>query len=404
MSTFRLAWRNIWRNRRRTIVTIAAMTIAMIATINYSGLINGYTHGLERNILDFAFGDIQIHAPGYLDKPSLYKRIGNPDELMEKLDAAGLPGSARLLAAGLGALRETSAGVMLIGLDVQRDARVSKIPGQVSRGEWLSDEDSHGVVLGRRLARTLGAKPGDELVILGQAQDGSLANDLFRVRGVLRGVSDLTDRIGVFMPGKTFRELMVMPQGAHQIVVRKPDKIELAAAQGTVSKLAAGLDVQSWRQLNPTLASMLDNVQTVVMVFMSIVYIAIALVILNAMLMAVFERVREFGVLKALGTSPATVLKIIYLESSIQTGIAIVCGLLLSIPLILYLTNTGIYLGSEGGLEMMGLAWDPTMRALFTVDSFTRPIVMFIVIVSLAILYPALKAAMIRPVRAMHHR
>jgi ABC-type lipoprotein release transport system permease subunit len=404
VSVAQLAWRNIWRNRRRTVVTIAAMTIAMIATINYSGLMNGYVHGMERNILDFAFGDIQIHAPGYRDKPSLYKRIGNPAELLEKLDTAKLPGSARLLAAGLGALKDTSSGVMLIGLDVGRDAKVSKIPSQVDRGEWLSDADSHGVVLGRRLARTLDAEPGDELVILGQATDGSLANDLFKVRGVLRGVTDMTDRIGVFMLEKTFRELMVMPSGAHQIVVRKPTQIELAAAQETVSRLAPGQDVQTWRQLSPTLASMVDNVQSVVMVFVFIVYIAIALVILNAMLMAVFERVREFGVLKALGAGPGRVLKMIYTESAIQTGIAIAGGMLLSIPLMYYLTNTGIFLGSEEGLAVMGLAWDPNLRALFDVQSFTRPVVMFTIIVALAVLYPALKAAMIRPVRAMHHR
>ena len=404
MSVFRLAWRNIWRNRRRTIVTVAAMTIAMVATINYSGLMNGYVHGMERNILDFAFGDIQIHAPGYRDKPSLYKRIENPGEILQKLDKAGLPGSARLLAAGLGALKETSAGVMLIGLDIERDAKVSRIPGQIDRGEWLSDTDPQGVVLGRRLARTLGAEPGDELIILGQATDGSLANDLYIVRGVLRGVSDMTDRIGVFMPEATFRELMVMSAGAHQIVVRKPDEVELDAAHQTVEQLAPELDVQTWRQLNPTLASLVDNVASVGMVFMSIVYIAIALVVLNAMLMAVFERVREFGVLKALGTSPGRVLKLIYAESAIQTVLSIVCGMLLSIPLIFYLTETGVYLGSEEGLVVMGLAWDPNMRALFDVQSFTRPIVMFVVIVSLAIIYPALKAALIRPVRAMQHR
>jgi ABC-type lipoprotein release transport system permease subunit len=260
------------------------------------------------------------------------------------------------------------------------------------------------VVLGRRLARTLGAGPGDELIILGQATDGSLANDLYIVRGVLRGVSDVTDRIGVFMLEKTFRELMVMPSGAHQIVVRKPDEIELAAAHDTIEQLAPDLDVQTWRQLNPTLASLVDNVASVAMVFMMIVYIAIALVVLNAMLMAVFERVREFGVLKALGTSPGRVLKVIYTESAIQTGIAIIVGMLLSIPLIIYLTNTGIYLGSEEGLAVMGLAWDPTMRALFEVQSFTRPIVMFVVIVALAVFYPALKASLIRPVRAMQHR
>jgi ABC-type lipoprotein release transport system permease subunit len=358
---------------------------------------------MERNILDFAIGDIQVFSPGYRDKPSLFTRIEHPGELLERLTQAGIPASARLRAPGLGASGETSAGMLLIGIDVERDAKVSLVYQQLSAGSWLKKDDPRGVVLGRRLARTLGVKAGDELVFLGQASDGSLANDLFIVRGILKGVTDETDRVGAFVHEKTFRELMVMPDGAHQMVIRRPAGQELGMIRDKVKKIAAGLEVKTWRELVPTLASMLDSTQGMMMAMFFIVYIAIGFVILNAMLMAVFERVREFGVLKALGVGPGGVFRLIVTESAMQTGLAIVAGSLLSLPLINYLANTGIDLGPSG-TSIMGLAWDPVMRAVITRSSFTGPIMMLAIVVGLAILYPALKAAWIRPIRAMHHR
>ncbi len=399
-----MAWRNVWRNTRRSLVTIAAASLALFVLIHYAGLVTGYIEGMERNLVEREMGDAQIHAEGFRDDPSLYKRIEAPVALLTKLDQAGYAASARLLGGGLAAAGDTSAGVMFRGIDVERDGRVSTIGQHVAEGQWLDPADPKGVVIGWRLARTLNVKHGAEVVVLSQAADGSMANDVFIVRGVLKAVGEGVDRAGMYMLETTFRELMVVPVGAHQVIVRKPATVPLAAAAAQLRALTPGLDTKSWRELSPTLASMFDSARGAMLIMFTIIYAAIGILLLNAMLMAVFERIREFGVLKALGAGPRAVFRMIFYETYIQTGIAIVVGTVLSIPGLWYLTHYGIDTGRMGGMTIHGVAWDPIWRASVSVSTYSRPIVMLIVIVSLATLYPAFKAAWVRPVQAMTHR
>jgi ABC-type lipoprotein release transport system permease subunit len=398
-----MAWRNVWRNRRRTVVTVAAMSLALFVMILYAGLVEGYLQGMEHNILDLEVGDMQVFAGDYRNNPSIYTRIDEPDALIQPLDKAGFPATPRLLAFGMAAAAESSAGVSFRGVEVERDARVSLIHEQISQGSWLDPGDPTGVVLGRRLARTLGLKPGSELIVLTQGADGSMAYDRYSVRGILRGISDATDRTGIFMTAEAFRELLVVRDGVHQIIVRRPDDLELPAAAARVESLAGELDVQTWRELLPTLASLLDSTRGMMITMFFIVYIAIGILILNAMLMAVFERIREFGVLKALGVGPFDVLRLIAVESAIQTGLALLVGVSFAIPGILYLSRTGLDLGRFGDFSVMGIAMDPVWRAAVTTGVFTGPIVTLVLIVSAAVIYPAVKAAVIDPVDAMHH-
>jgi ABC-type lipoprotein release transport system permease subunit len=398
-----MAWRNVWRNRRRTLVTVAAMTLALWVMILYAGLVEGYLQGMEHNILDLEVGDMQVFAGDYRNNPSICTRIGEPDTLLAPLDQAGFPSTPRLLAFGMAAADESSAGVSFRGVDVERDARVSLIHEQIARGSWLDPGDPTGVVLGRRLAKTLGVKPGSELIVLTQGADGSMAYDRYTVRGVLRGISEATDRSGIFMTAAAFRELLVVHNGVHQIIVRRPADLELPAAAARVESLAGEFDVQTWRELLPTLASLMDSTRGMMITMFFIVYIAIGILILNAMLMAVFERVREFGGLKALGVGPFDVLRLIAVESAIQTGLAILVGVSLAVPSIIYLSRTGLDLGRFGDFSVMGIAMDPVWRAVVTTGVFSGPIVTLVLIVSAAVIYPAVKAAVIDPVRAMHH-
>lgn len=404
MDTFTLAWRNLWRNQRRTLVTVAATAFALFMTIMYSGLVTGYIRDMEKTVTDLEVGDIQVHASEYRTKPSLYTRIDDADELVRELESAGFGAAPRLLGSGLAALDENSAGVSFRAVDVARDARVSEIHTRVREGEWLDPEAPNEVVIGKRLAHTLGAKVGSELVVLSQAADGSMANDAFVVRGVLHSVSDGVDRGGVYMNLAAFRDLMAVPEGAHQIMVRRPDARPLDEATKQVASMAEGHDVQSWRTLMPTLAQMLDSSQAALMVMFAVVYFAIGIVILNAMLMAVFERVREFGVLKALGTSPGKVLSLILVETAMQTALAIAIGLVLAIPVNTYLSRTGLDLSSMGDVTVVGMAWNPVWKSLVTVETYTTPILTLSVIIFLSVLYPALKAAFIQPVEAMRYR
>jgi len=404
VDVFKMAWRNVWRNRRRTLVTVAAMALALLVMILYNGLMEGYLLVMERNVLDLEMGDVQVFAPGYQDKPSIYTRIQDTGALLARLDRLGYPASGRLIGGGLAAAGDASAGVTLRGLVVERDAAVSQIYKHVGEGQWLASDRPGEAVLGRRLARTLGIKPGDELVVLGQAADGSIANELYTVRGVLKGVSDVTDRSGIFLTAEAFREFFILPSGEHQIIVRRPADLDLTTVASTIRDLAPKLEVKTWRELMPTIASMMDSMRGVTYTVFFIVYIAIGILILNAMLMAVFERIREFGVLKALGVGPGHVLGLILTESAFQTGLAILAGLTLSLPGLWYLTRVGINMGTLGGMSIMGLALDPVWRTVVTPNTFIHPVLILILIVSVAVLYPALKAAWISPLKAIRHQ
>ncbi len=404
MGILKMAWRNIGRNRRRTAVTVGAMTLGLFAMVVYMAMLEGMLNDMEETIVEVDLGDLQIHAPTWLDDPSLYTVVDDVDRLLGELEAAGFRASARLVGAGLAAAHDSAAGASLRGVDVEADARVSVISSRLAEGEWLDEGDPSGVVVGRRLARSLGLALGDELVVLSQATDGGIANDLYTVRGILGTVSDGVDRAAVFLTEGAFRELFFMPSGAHEIVVRKPDELDLDAALEAAQGLAPGLDTRSWRSLVPTIATYLDSARAAMGFVSAVVYIVIAILILNAMLMAVFERIREFGVLKALGVEPRQVVALIFVESALQTGLALAAGMSLTVPMLWYLSEFGIDTGALGGVTVMGSTFATVWRASASSAAFVIPTMTLVVLVLLAVVYPALKAARISPVEAMRHQ
>jgi ABC-type lipoprotein release transport system permease subunit len=404
MTIAKMAWRNLWRNPRRSLVTMGTMTVALCALLLLSGLMRGMLSGLERNVVDLETGDVQIFARGYQEKPSLYVRIADPAALLARLDRAGYPASPRLRASGLAAAGSHSGGALLVGVEVARDHRVSRVDREVADGSWLDAGDDKGVVIGRRLARTLGVGPGGEILLLANGADGSMANELYRVRGVLRSMGDAIDRGGVFMTAAAWRSLLVVPDGAHQIIVRRPTGVDLATARATVAGLAAGHEVRSWPELLPTVASIMDTQRGSLVMLYIIVYVAVGIVILNAMMMAVFERIRELGVLKAVGMSGASVFALMAIEGAWQTVLALALGLALALPALGYLAHHGIDMAALGGVHYQGIAFDSLWRAEVDGATFVGPIATLLIVVAVAMTFPAWKAARLQPVDAMRYR
>jgi putative ABC transport system permease protein len=398
-----MAWRNVWRNRRRSLVTVGAMAFSLFAMVIYSGLLNGYLANMERSVVDVEVGDIEIFNPVYRDKPSLHERIADPERVVAALDAAGLIASPRLLAFGLAAGKEASTGASFRGVVPDVDARVSRVHAEVAEGSWLDPATPKGVVVGRRLARSLGLGVGDEMLVFSEATDGDLAYDLFDVRGILRAIGDATDRTAVFMVDGAFRRLFEVESGAHQILVRRPEGLPLAVAAARARAAAPGLDVATWRELMPTVASMLDSTRGLIVAIFVIAYLAVALLVLNATLMAVFERVREFGILKAIGVEPAQVFALLVAESAIQTGLAVAVGLALVTPVLVYLARVGIDVASLAGVSVMGIAMERYWRATLSASTVAAPVAVLVLLVGIAVVYPAAKAALIRPVDAIRH-
>ena len=405
MRILSMASRNVVRNWRRTLVTTLAMGFAGFIMIFFAALTEGLLQTSERNAVAMNLGDVQIHAEGYRDDPDLYKRIDNAADLVCKLQKAGFYATQRVYGFGLAAAGSTSAGVQLRGVHLTNEVTVTQIHQHVMQGDWLADTDPKGVVIGRKLARTLGVTPGNEVVIIGQATDGSMANDLYTVRGILKSIGDDVDRAGFFMAEHTFRELMVLPQGAHEIAVMRPDPSrDLDSATAQVAALASGYETMNWRQLRPVIARILDlaDAQTIIMVL--ITYVAVAMIVLNAMLMSVFERIREFGIMKAVGVTPWQLTLLVYAETMIQVVMASIIALLSGWSVAHYYQQNGIDLSAIiSGASFGGVAIDPIWCAHVTTEALVIPIVFLFLIAAASVVYPAIKAAIIRPVKAIHY-
>jgi len=405
MKILSIASRNVFRNWRRTLVTTLAMAFSGFIMTLFAALMAGMLQTSERNAVAMNLGDIQIHAEGYRDDPDLYNRIDNPAGLVNKLQQAGFHATQRIYGFGLAAAGSTSAGVQMRGINLKNEATVTQVHKHVMQGQWLSDSDPMGVVIGRKLARTLGVRPGDEVIIISQATDGSMANDLYTVRGILKSIGEQVDRAGFFMVERSFRELMVLPEGAHEIAVMRSDRssdLESAAAQ--VAALARGYETLNWRQLQPVIARILDlaDAQTIIMIL--ITYVAVSMVILNAMLMSVFERIREFGIMKAIGVTPWQLMALVYAETMVQVVIASIISLVSGWSAAHYFQENGIDLSAiTGSTSFGGVAIDPIWNAHVTTKAIALPIVFLFIIAAAAVIYPAIKAAVIHPVKAIHY-
>ena len=405
MKILSIASRNVFRNWRRTLVTTLAMGFSGFIMTLFAALMAGMLQTSERNAVAMNLGDIQIHAEGYRDDPDLYNRIDNTAGLVNKLQQAGFHATQRIYGFGLAAAGSTSAGVQMRGVNLKNEATVTQVHKHVMQGQWLADNDPMGVVIGRKLARTLGVRPGDEVIIIGQATDGSMANDLYTVRGILKSIGEEVDRAGFFMVESSLRELMVLPEGSHEIAVMRSDRssdLESAAAQ--VAGLARGYEILNWRQLQPVIARILDlaDAQTIIMIL--ITYVAVAMVILNAMLMSVFERIREFGIMKAIGVTPWQLMALVYAETMVQVVIASIISLVSGWSAAHYFQKNGIDLSAiASSTSFGGVAIDPIWNAHVTTEALALPIVFLFIIAAAAVIYPAIKAAVIHPVKAIHY-
>jgi ABC-type lipoprotein release transport system permease subunit len=404
MYTLTIAVRSLGRNKRRMVITTLATALAGWIMLVYSALLDGMVRTMERTVVSLELGDLQIHAEGYRRDPDLYLRISRGEELADELSKRGLLSAPRLYTFALAASGVSSAGAELRGIDVEREARVSEIHKHVRHGSWLDTTDPRGIVLGAKLARSMNAKVGSEVVLLGQAADGSMANDLYQVRGVLKTISERADRSGLFLTEAAFRELMVLPEGHHELALAR-GKHDLNAAKSIASSEAKGAEVMTWRELQPAVAQMLDSSVAGRFILMFIMYGAISMVILNATLMSVFERIREFGVMKAIGVTPFQVGFVIFLEVMLQALAASAIALATGLPLAFYLQRHGWNLSSfAGDMSFAGIAMEPIWYAQVSVAGVATAIGALFAIVALASLYPGIKAAVIRPLEAIYHR
>jgi ABC-type lipoprotein release transport system permease subunit len=410
---FKMAWRNIWRNTRRSVLTAAAIAFAcMLLVFMLSFQFGSYSTMINASVRIHT-GHLQVQHPAYHDKKEMQQVVKAPDRIAAVLQT--LPDieayTFRAQGFSLASSAERTHGVLVTGIDPDREPQVSKIREQMRSGRFLSAEDREQAIVGQLLARNLKLKVGDEITLLGQGRDGSIAASVVWVKGIFStGIDDL-DRSAIHIPLETFQEIYTMRDAVHAVVIVAnrldvvPEiKSELKAAlPGTKQGSGAqALRVLDWDELMPGLRQSIQMDLVSGIIFYLILILVVAFSILNTFLMAIFERTREFGVLMAIGTNPGRLTRVLLIESLSLTAIGILTGIAMGCAVTAYFQVHGIdFTGSSEILSQFGIT-GRLYPKLSLLSASCGPAAV-LVITFLAALWPALKVRRLHPVEAMGH-
>jgi ABC-type lipoprotein release transport system permease subunit len=402
----RLAWRNIWRQKRRTFITTAAMAAGLAFCLAMVCLVDGSYVQMFDDVVTRTVGHAQIHHPDYPKKRAVFETIPDAEVLLRELEACPevQGATARVYGHALVGTERKVVGAMLLGIDPAREASMTELDRWVEKGRYL-DPSAHGeMLLGYELAEKLRVAPGDELMAVTQAADGSTGNELYSVVGLVNTGDVMKDRSGAWMLAEDLQDLLVLPGQVHEISLLSAgrDAVPSLMAAAAGSAESRGLLLRSWAELNPQMAQMLELADATMFIMLFIVFGVAALGILNTMLMSVFERTKELGVIKALGLRPLQLVRLVFWESAWLAGVALIIGLPLGLAMDAWLIWHGLDLsGSMDGMSYMGTRWDPVMYGLFRIEPIVIAVVGLFVVSLLASVWPAMRAARLKPIEAM---
>jgi ABC-type lipoprotein release transport system permease subunit len=409
----RLGWRNLWRSPRRTALTVGTIAVAFAVLILLVGLVEGTARQMVRNGTRLLLGHLQLHDRVYLPDRGLHDTIGgvagtDVAALLARIEAAPgvLAAAPRVFGFGLLSTGPRSAGARLVGVDPERERRVTSLLDAVVDGRGLEAAPPGSVLLGHELARELGAAVGGEVAVVTQAADGSMGNELWRVRGIVRtGLVGLDRTLALVALGDLQALLALEPARVHEVAAHlaAPEAAPAAAAAlGRLGGLPAGVAAAPWQALAPELTDYLALLRGSNWMTILIIGTFAAFGVLNTMLMAVFERTRELGVLAAVGVRPRQMLAMVVAESACLAAVGLAAGLGLGAVGMAYLARHGIDLARlTEGVTVAGVLFDPVLRGAFDWNGTARVGITLAAITVLAGLVPALRAARMRPVEAL---
>ena len=398
----KIALRNIFRQKRRTILT----ALAMIAGFTLSSLFIGLSDGAYGNIITMftrnRIGHIQVHREGYLDKPSLYETIDDYPSVGETIQSTtGVEAwTPRVYAAGLGSVGEKSTAVQVIGVDVARETQATRFDQKMIEGSVLAETASHEAVIGKGLAKILSGTVGSEIVIFSQGADGSLANDVYKIVGIAESGGDVTDRVACYLHIEDAQELFVLEGRIHEIVVIISNINQVSKVTDAIKARLnnSTLDVAPWQVVAKSFYRAMKVDQQGDAIARWVIMLIVAIGVLNTVLMSVLERTREYGVLKAVGTKPTQIFWLVICEVVIIAIGSIAVGALLGVLANYLLSIYGITYPEEityGGMKIKTLYAEVNARCLII------PAITVMLSATIVSLFPAIKAARIMPAKAM---
>jgi ABC-type lipoprotein release transport system permease subunit len=397
-----LAWRNLWRNYRRTIITVAAIGVGVWAMIFMTALMRGMVNEMVANGIDALPGYVQVHDPDYRDDPSVANLLPLSDtEIKARFAAAGVEAwASRVRVPAVVSSEYESRGVTLFGVDPAQELVIGAIGSVVAEGRALRDAADSGVVIGRKLAEKLDTETGKRIVLMSQDPDNEIADRGFRVVGLFSANLEAYEETMVFAGKATVQAMLGIGDQVSEIAVSGDDYRNVNSLLRDVQAISGdGVEVLPWQELNSYLGSMLAVMDGFVLVWMIVIFLALSFGLVNTLVMAVFERVREIGLMLALGMRPSAILGQIIVESFFLLLLGLALGNTLAWSTVIPLQD-GIDISQVAeGMEMFGAA-STLYPALELRDAVSANVVVLF-LGFLASLSPAWRASRYEPVEAI---
>ena len=402
---FRLAWRNLWRQPRRTWLTVGAIMFSNMLLVFMISLQFGMYGLMIDNTLQAFTGHLQIQAPGYIDDQKMRQTVDDVVPLASNLRDHFKSDSiaARATAFALVSSEERSYGTAVIGVEPTFERNVSTLPGLVSQGRYLGEQDAAEIVIGAALARNLRVALGDELTLIGSGRDGSFAAAVVDVVGVFEsGLADF-DRSITEIPLGFFQDVFYMDGSGHHVVINLPLIDDVPIVQQQVEALlpdGQDLVVHDWDALQPGLQQAIKADISSAFFMYGILVILVAFSVLNTQLMSVLERTHEFGIVMSLGLTPGRLGRLVLLETAILGLLGMLFGALLGALVTYWFSVNGF---SYPGMEEMTAKFHLPSRfypQISVPSLLIGPMVVFMFTI-LAAVYPALRLRKLNPVEAM---
>ena len=394
-----LGWRNLFRHKRRNFMLLLAICVAVAGVVVMNSLIRGFQFDMQEAAVANLTGHVKMLAPGYLDDPNIEKSFTLVKDWQPHLPGVELEGWAPRIRipAVIMSERETR-GIQLVGIDPARE-NISFLDKVELAGDMLSDADDRRVVIGKELARQLETEVGRRLVIITQGIDGRNREAGFRIAGTFDADGKGLEKLFVFTGVKALQNL-VDAEVVTEVSIKVVSQLDESLAQQGLADSFLDLDVLSWQQLEPQAAAMFVFADSAIFIWFLVMMGALIFGLMNTLITAVMERIKEFGMLRAVGMRPRAVVVQVVVESTLIMLVGVVSGTLIGWLLVLWLSDGGIDLSAYAqGVELAGMRSVLMPRLL--VEDLLLVSSLSLVFGILAALYPARRAVKINPLEAL---
>lgn len=404
---FKLAWRNIQRNRRRTIITASAIVVGVTMMIIVNGMITGMLDRTIANSVELETGHIKVYPEGYYEKSDLmptnmHLTYSEIEGLIDGVEGITVK-SPRIRAGGMLQTKEESTRVIINGINPGDDLKVRDLKKRIIEGEYLTDGDEPSIMIGEPLSERFKIRLHDKVLLSSIASDGAPVSVMCTVKAVFSTKFSSYDSTMVFLSLQNAQTLLNIGEDVTEIVIMvdNPEHIEdvTALLQQNLRENNYSYDVLHWEELSPELAQFAEMEKSMSFLFLSIVIVVAAIGILNTMLMAVYERVKEVGVMAAFGYKGRDILLLFVAEGLIIGVIGAVIGCILGMGINYYLSIAGIDFAGAEVVEFM----ETRVYTRLTLSDVVYPFFFAVGIALLAALYPAYRASRLEPVEALRH-